>query len=449
MALGLAIGVVACGRSDDAGPPGGATTVTDRSALAFGLPAANLTAERSTAFFVGNSFFKTNWVTAPASADERDGLGPLFNARSCSSCHLNDGRGRPPVAAEEPFVGLLLRIGRPDPDGRGDRPDPVYGDQIQNLSLSGVPPEGMPRVRYEEITGSYADGTPFQLRRPIYRIDDPGYGALAPDLRISARVAPAVFGAGLLENVPEASLLALSDEDDRDGDGISGRPNRAPRSDGDDLVLGRFGWKAGQPTVEAQAATAFLNDIGITSPHRPEENVTTAQHEAAQRPNGGTPEIDAETLGFVTFYNKTLAVPARRNPADTEVRRGHALFRSASCDACHVEQLQTATDPLFPELSDQTIHPYTDLLLHDLGPELADGRPEHDATGVEWRTAPLWGLGLLPTVSGHSDLLHDGRARGVAEAILWHGGEAQRARDAFVRMDARDRAALVAFVEDL
>ena len=196
-------------------------------------------------------------------------------------------------------------------------------------------------------------------------------------------------------------------------------------------------------------ATAFASDIGITSPLRPAENATQSQNEVARRPTGGTPEIDAETLDFVTYYSKTLAVPARRNASDAEVRRGHELFRASGCAACHVERLETGEDPLFPELSHQVIHPYTDLLLHDMGPGLADGRPELGATGDEWRTPPLWGLGLLATVSGHSDLLHDGRARGVAEAILWHGGEAQRARDGFVRLDARARAALVAFVEDL
>lgn len=446
MALVSMLAAVACG---DVGTlPGGATTVVDKSALAFGMPAANLSAERSTDFFVGNSFFKTNWVTAPASTEARDGLGPLFNARSCSSCHPNDGRGRPPIGDEE-FVGLLLRVGRPGPDGGGDRPDPVYGDQIQTSALSGVPPEGRPRVSYEDVEGAYADGTPFRLRRPLFRLEDPGYGPFAADLRLSPRVAPAVFGLGLLENVPEEALLALADEDDRDADGISGRPNRVSPSDGGEPVLGRFGWKAGKPTVEAQIAAAFLGDIGITSPLHPTENVTPAQREAATRPSGGAPEIDAETLAFVTFYTKTLAVPARRDPDAPEVRRGQALFRTAGCAACHVEELETGVDPLFPELSGQRIHPYTDLLLHDLGPGLADGRPEEGATGSEWRTPPLWGLGLLRVVNGHSDLLHDGRARDVAEAILWHGGEAQQARDAFLRLRADERAALVAFVEDL
>ena len=234
IALAAALGLVAYADGDDAGPPGGATTVVDRSDQAFSRPAANLSAERSTAFFVGNSFFKTNWVIAPASTSERDGLGALFNARSCSACHLNDGRGRPPRAADERFVGLLLRIGRPEPDGSGDRPDPVYGNQIQTLAVAGVPSEATPRVSYDEATGSYADGTPFRLRRPAYRLDAPGYGTFAPDLRISPRVAPAVFGVGLLEAVPDESLLALADEDDRDGDGVSGasEPRRARRRRG-------------------------------------------------------------------------------------------------------------------------------------------------------------------------------------------------------------------------
>jgi CxxC motif-containing protein (DUF1111 family) len=448
--IAVAFGVAGCGAADERMLPGGATTVVDRSPQAFSRPAANLSAERSAAFFVGNSFFKTNWVIAPASTGTRDGLGPLFNAPSCSSCHLNDGRGRPPVADDEPFLGLLLRIGMPaGPDGSGDRPDPVYGDQIQTQAIPGVPREGTPRMHYEEVVGTYTDGTPFQLRRPQYRLEDPGYGPFASELRISPRVAPAVIGAGLLENVPDATLLALADEHDRDADGISGRPNRVRGSDGAGAALGRFGWKAGQPTVEAQVAAAFVGDIGITSTIHPEENASAVQHEASRRPSGGSPEIDAETLDFVTFYTRTLAVPARRDPDAVEVRRGQELFRTVGCAGCHIPRLETGVAPAFPELSRQVIHPYTDLLLHDLGAGLADGRPEHDASGSEWRTPPLWGIGLLPTVSGHSDLLHDGRARDVAEAILWHGGEAQRARDAFAGLDARDRAALVAFVEDL
>jgi CxxC motif-containing protein (DUF1111 family) len=430
--------LAACAPGEGGDPrPGGATTVPDASPDAFGFPAANLAASRRDAFFVGNSLFKANWVAAPSSTEGRDGLGPLFNALSCSSCHLRDGRGRPPLSDDEPFLGLLLRISRRSPGGE-PAPDPVYGDQIQPFALPGLRGEARPRVRFEELEGRYADGTPYRLRRPAYSLEDPGYGALPPDLLLSPRVAPSLIGLGLLEAVPEERLRALADPDDRDRDGISGRP-----------ALGRFGWKASQPTVALQNAAAFRGDLGITSPLFPEENSTAAQALPPSPPTGGPHEADAEKLRFLAVYVKTLAVPARRRPRDPEVRRGQELFAAAGCAKCHVPTHVTGDDPEFPELSRQTIHPYTDLLLHDLGPGLADGRPDGRATGSEWRTPPLWGLGLQETVNGHTFLLHDGRARDAAEAILWHGGEAEAAADFFRRLPASDRKALLAFVNDL
>lgn len=430
--------------------PGGATTVDDRSENAFGFPAANLDPARSDDFFVGNSFFKGNWVIAPASTEDRDGLGPFFNAASCSSCHFKDGRGRPPGDDLPHAAGLLLRLGRPGVTAHGaPRPDPVYGDQLQPMALPGIRPEAELRVAYTEVPGQYADGTPFHLRRPAYTVADPAYGALEGDLLTSPRVAPALIGVGLLESVPEARLVALADPDDADGDGVSGRPNRVHAVGSDTPAIGRFGWKANQPTVKQQVAAAFVGDIGITSTLFPEENATVHQEDARQRPVGGSPELDDRTLDFVSFYTRTLAVPARRNPEAPEVQRGRELFQAAGCAACHVPRHDTGDDPSFPELSRQTIFPYTDLLLHDMGEGLADGRPDFEADGREWRTPPLWGLGLQQRVNGHRLLLHDGRARGVAEAILWHGGEAETSREAFRRLDAPDREALIAFVEDL
>jgi CxxC motif-containing protein (DUF1111 family) len=431
-------------RGADEARAGGETTVFDASPNAFGFPAANLSLERSDAFFVGNSFFKTNWVAAPASVEERDGLGPLYNAASCSSCHIRDGRGRPPAAPDEAFVGLLVRISRAD-----GKPDPVYGDQIQPLATLGARPEASPRVEYTEVAGAFADGSRYRLRRPEYRLEKPGYGELPSTLLASPRVAPAIFGLGLLENVPESRVLELADSDDADGDGISGRPNRVLDARTGRLTLGRFGWKANQPSVEQQCAAAFLGDIGITSPIFPEDHITPAQAAAGIAKVSGPPEIDRARLDAVAFYAKTLAVPGRRDPANVLVRRGQERFFQAGCQKCHTPSHTTGVDPLFPELSRQTIFPYTDLLLHDMGPELADGRPDHDAGGTEWRTPPLWGLGLLRAVSGHTFLLHDGRARDASEAILWHGGEAARAREAFLAMTGPEREALLAFLDDL
>jgi CxxC motif-containing protein (DUF1111 family) len=423
-----------------------ALTVEDATADAFSLPMPGLANERLARFFVGNSFFNQNWVAAPASVSERDGLGPLFNARSCSGCHFKDGRGRPPEAGAA-LRSMILRISVPSRDGA--RAHPIYGDQLQTEALAGVPAEARVDVSYTEQAGLFADGESYQLRVPHYRFAEAAYGALPPDLLVSARVAPAAIGLGLLEAVPEAELSARADPDDRDHDGISGRLARVPDPSDGSTRAGRFGWKAEKPSVLTQVAGAFVADMGITSALFPHENHSAAEEAAAARASGGAPELSAQTLADVVLYMRTLAVPAARDALDPEVRAGRALFARAGCDACHVPSLQTAQVADVPELAHKTFAPYTDLLLHDLGERLSDGRPSSTAAGNEWRTAPLWGVGLIAKVNGHQLLLHDGRARGVAEAILFHGGEAASAERAFAGMSHDERAALVRFVESL
>ncbi|MEE8305576.1 MAG: di-heme oxidoredictase family protein [Candidatus Tectomicrobia bacterium] len=429
---------------------GGAATVFATSRQAFSLPIPGLSPQQETRFFVGNSLFNRNWVTAPASTTARDGLGPLFNARSCSACHLRDGRGRPPTRPDERMRSMLLRLSIPGHDPhRGVVPDPHYGDQLNGLALPDIPPEGRGVVTYEDIPGTFADGQPYHLRRPTYTITDLRYGPLHPETRLSPRVAPIMIGLGLLEAVPEDVLLALADAPDGDGDGISGRPNRVWDLTRKQHVLGRFGWKANQPTVAQQVAGAFLGDMGITSPVFPQENCTAVQSACRAAPHGGQPEISADLLANVVSYSRTLAVPARRHLDDPEVQRGQTLFAQAQCTRCHLDTLRTGEVAGLPTLSHQTIHPYTDLLLHDMGEGLADGRDDFDASGREWRTAPLWGIGLIPNVNGHTTLLHDGRARNPSEAILWHGGEAHTAKTMFQRMPHADRLALLRFLESL
>jgi len=249
--------------------------------------------------------------------------------------------------------------------------------------------------------------------------------------------------------VPQADILALADPDDRDGDGVSGRANQVWDAAAGRLALGRFGWKANEPTVAQQAAGAFLGDIGITTPLFPDENCTAAVPDCRTAANGGAPAIEADDFAKVVLYASSLAVPGRRDWDDPTVLQGKALFTALGCAACHMPTLTTGDYPTIPALTGQTIHPYTDLLLHDLGAELADGRPDFLAGGSEWRTPPLWGLGLIQTVNGHTNLLHDGRARNALEAILWHGGEAQAARDNFARLDAAQREALLRFLDSL
>jgi len=425
---------------------GGATTVDDTSSFAFSLPLANLPAEDRRAFAVGNNFFNDNWVTAPASTEGRDGLGPTFNAQSCSSCHFRDGRAQPP-AADDPQLGLLFRLSRPGADGT---PQPVdgYGDQLQDQSINGVPAEGRVVTTYEQLSGSFADGTPYSLIRPTYDIVDLQFGDLPAGTMVSPRIAPAMIGVGLLEAVPEADVRAAADPDDEDGDGISGRANEVVDARTGATVLGRFGWKANVATVEGQVAAAFHGDIGITTSLHPDQNCPTTQIDCSASPSGGSPEVDDAKLQRVTFYSRTLAVPARRDVGLEVTDEGEGLFEEIGCSSCHTPSFTTGETDI-SALEGQTIRPYTDLLLHDLGEGLADGRPDGLATGSEWRTAPLWGIGLVQTVNGHTRFLHDGRARNITEAILWHGGEAADPMRRFTELSADDRRALVAFVESL
>lgn len=428
---------------------GGDTTVFDVSPKAFGFPARNMQDDdHRSAFFVGHSFFINNWVVAPASTADRDGLGPLFNARSCSACHAADGRSRPPEP-DQPMTTMLMRISVP---GTGPHkeplPDPTYGDQIQGQAIPGVPPEADVFITYEEIPGRFADGEKYSLRQPVYSITNAAYGPFATNLLMSPRVAPAMMGVGLLEAVPEETLRAIVEQQKRASNGITGRINSVWDKATGKIATGRFGWKAEQPTVLQQIAAAFNGDIGITSSLMPDENYMAREEICAKQPSGGHPEISDEIFNDVVIYTRTLAVPARRNWTDPAVLRGKALFTEAGCAVCHVPKMQTGNSDL-PELSHQTIRPYTDLLLHDLGEGLADHRPVFAAGGRDWRTPPLWGIGLVAKVNGHTFFLHDGRARNFAEAILWHGGEGEAAREKFRAMPKADRDALLEFLASL
>ena len=426
---------------------GGDTTAYTAGSNAFELSARNLTNEERRTFEIGDSFFTQNWVAAPASTEARDGLGPTFNAQSCSSCHAHDGRARPPSGDDDPVRGLLLRLSVPGADGPD--PEPVYGGQLQDRSIIGVEVEGSIEIEYEELLGSYPDGTSFSLRKPTYSVLDPAFGPVDPNVMISPRIAPAVMGMGLLEAIPEETIRELADPDDSDGDGISGRPNEVWDIRRGEYGLGRFGWKANEPTVEQQAAGAFRGDIGITSSLFPEENCTDVQEACASAINGGSPEVPDDRLGKVAFYVQTLAVPAMRDFEEPEVKRGARLFVKANCSACHTPRHVTSDSHPIEPLRNQVIFPYTDLLLHDMGEGLADNRPDGLATGTEWRTPPLWGIGLVETVNGHTMFLHDGRARNLEEAILWHGGEALESRNHFMAMPKSDRDALLRFLRSL
>lgn len=439
---------------------GGATTVYADGRNAFSFPAANLDDAERTRFAIGNSFFRRNWVEAPASTTARDGLGPHFIARSCGGCHVQDGRGAPPEfrrGLHEPPVALLMRLSVPGQDAHGGpQPEPVYGDQLNNAAVSGVRPEGQVVLRYETLRGRFKDGTPYSLLKPHYGFKDLGYGPLAAELMISPRIAPQLIGVGLLEAIPEAEILRNAAEQAAAPGPIKGQVNRVWDAFAGTEMLGRFGWKANVATVAHQTAAAFLGDMGITSTPFPREACTPQQADCLAAPRGAKGqgvEIDDKTLADVIFYQAVLAPPARRGVDDQQLRRGQALFAQAQCASCHRPRYTTAAGPFprfsSPALQGQTIWPYTDLLLHDMGEGLADGRPDYRASGRQWKTPPLWGIGLIKDVNGHQRLLHDGRARGVLEAVLWHGGEAEAARQQVLGMSRAEREALVKFVESL
>ncbi|MCO5121782.1 MAG: thiol oxidoreductase [Burkholderiaceae bacterium] len=532
VAIAVTLLASACDRSgrQAAAPPadpaeragGGATSVAVADLNAFARPAANLDFIGKSLFENGNHLFRT-----PRGAER--GTGPISNAQTCQGCHVRDGRGQPPrdaarpLAPAGPMVSMLLRLARLEADG-GFGPDPVYGGQLQTRGVDGDPRhdgalgddgpalgEARVDIAYEPIVGRYPDGTPYELLRPVYRISEASYGPFAEGIRFSPRVAPAVFGAGLLEAIPEADLLTAADPDDADGNGISGRPNRVVDPVSGTVVLGRFGLKAGAASVLAQSAAAYRNDMGLTSALFPTEPCTGQQPAclraamrelAALREPDGVDLTDLE-LAQVELYTRTLAVPMRRGwdeaTADwaAEIKAGRGHFERFGCAACHVPEQRTGTAagsalgaitdlvrlerpaPPLAALSGQRIFPYTDLLLHDMGGRcevsretaageactagagchwvqrcsgLADRVPEGDAGPSEWRTPPLWGLGLVQTVNPQAGFLHDGRARTIEEAILWHaesGGEAAPAADAFRQADGTQRAELLHFLESL
>jgi len=429
---------------------GGQGTIFDVTPNAFSLPVPGLERDQELLFFVGNSFFNQNWVTAPASTTARDGLGPHFNARSCASCHFKDGRGRPPEFDGEMPTGYLVRLSLPGSDFHATPlPEANYGGQIQDQAILDIPPEATLRIEYEESPFTFPDGEEASLRQPTVHFDSLAHGDLHPETQFSPRVANQMIGLGLLEAVPEEAILALADPTDQDEDGISGRPNYVWDAYNNQTALGRFGWKANQPSLLQQTAGAFLGDMGITTPLFPDENCMEMDVDCETAVSGGTPEIEDDDFLKVVLYASSLAVPARRDWNDPQVLQGKELFNEIGCANCHTPLLETSIHPTIPALSNQTIRPYTDMLLHDMGDGLADGRPDFQATSSEWRTPPLWGIGLIETVNGHTYFLHDGRARNLQEAILWHGGEAEASQEAYTDLTPSEREALLKFLESL
>ena len=458
---------------------GGIITIADESEAAYLQPAPSLDGEALKLFAEGHKFFNTQWAFYWFEGGMW-GRGPTSNADSCVACHRGNGRGSPDAPSrngelqrahecsappqgperdsspqllcrriEASALSLIVRLSLPGENAHGGpRPHPHYGDQLQTFGVPRLlPAEGTVQVAWNEHSVTLADGEVVRLRTPQFRISDLGFGSLGEDIMVSPRMAPPLIGMGLLEAISDATILALAAREPQDG--IRGKTNVVWDMIAGKNAVGRFGLKANHPTLRQQIAAAFIGDLGLSNDLFPEQNCPPIQKTCKEMMFAGNPEITAHRLTAVESYLRTLAVPASRNAEDMQVVRGAQLFDAARCAVCHVPQLQTGEFPAAPLLANQTIRPYTDLLLHDMGEDLADSRPDYGAGGNEWRTPPLWGLGLSEKVNGHGALLHDGRARNAAEAILWHGGEAAVSRDAFRTMPKTDRDALLAFLASL
>lgn len=421
---------------------GGSQTVFNQGSGAFSQAFPGLNAWEDRIHETGDIAFEATFVSGNGA---QGGLGPVYNNVSCISCHVGDGRGIAPESGGT-LTSLLVRLSVP---GSGPHGEPLgapqFGGQLQQRAVFGVSREADVNYTYTYVDGQFADGEPWQLRKPQISIEN-SYTVLPASLLISARMASPVFGLGLLEALPDADFELLQDPDDRNGDGISGKMNLVWDVTAQTYRPGRFGWKAGQPSIIQQSAGAYVEDMGITNPIFPMESTYGTLLPSDAMPE---PELSDSLLHAVAFYVRTLAVPARRNVDDAVVQEGERLFRELQCSSCHTPMRRTGVQVNFPILSNQVIFPYTDLLLHDMGEGLADFRPEFEANGYEWRTAPLWGIGLTSIVNGSTHFLHDGRARNLTEAILWHGGEAQASRDRFTQLSKPQRTALLRFLQNL
>lgn len=455
--------------------PGGDTTHSLTPFPAFDHIAPNLPDARKADFYAGRALAEQPWVKAPTITTARDGLGPVYNARACLACHIRGGKGRLPDDNKSPLFNAFVRVSLPATAGQtvdpaiGVIPEPVYGDQLQSQSIAldhqlrtatpeaisargDVAPEAYIYINWQTHIFTYPDKHQTELRKPQLDIRQLGYGPLHPDTLFSLRNAPTIHGMGLLELIDQQDIDQWQDPDDRNQDGISGRVNRVWDARQQKTVAGRFGLKANRPDMHMVVASAFANDVGISNPLFSSQPCTARQPACLAQPDGEDEhgfEMPQALFELVVDFSRNLAVPQRRDADEREVKYGRDVFYRTGCQQCHRPSYTTIIDDENPHLSAQRIWPYTDLLLHDMGAELADNRPDFDASGREWRTAPLWGVGLLASVNGSNNLLHDGRARSVEEAVLWHGGEAEQVKQRFIHLSRSEREALIRFVNSL
>jgi CxxC motif-containing protein (DUF1111 family) len=458
---GIALGVDPTGALEEEELSAGALTVARFDEHAFDQAPNGLPYKVQEKFMRGRHHFNQRWVQFPSIGGDW-GLGPTFITNKCVACHVRAGRGMPPEKPDEQVMAVLVRISIPgENEHGGPKPHPAYGDQIQNQGLMGqdrddtflgdrVPPEAEVFIDWETSKVAFGDGEVVELRKPKVRWGKLWFGPIGDDTMMSLRMAQPIQGLGLLEAVPEEAILRIAEE--QKALGFNGRPNWVRDDINKKTSLGRFGWKANQPSVGQQIAGAYSGDLGVTSDLYPAMNCPPPQTDCEYQPPGNQPELIENDWNEITFWEQALAVPARRNVKDPRFKQGEKLFVEAKCSVCHVPELKTAEKvPHLKMLENQKVRAYTDLLLHDMGEGLADNRPDFKAGGRDWRTQPLWGLGLAKTVLGteYAPMLHDGRARNATEAILWHGGEAGVSRDAFSRMSKIDRDALLFYLESI
>ncbi len=408
-------------------------------------PISSLNDSQIDTFVLGKSFFRVPWVEAPSATTARDGLGPLFSSNTCISCHPKNGKGSVYNNKGHIDRSLVTRLSIKS-SKRVDRkigfiPEPTYGSQLSINSVHGVPYEGKPTRSYINKTVLLSENRKITLRKPIYGITNLGYGALSKDAILSQRVPPALIGLGLLEQISDSQLLDSEDIEDKDGDGISGKANRVYSPETSAIEIGRYNWKANASKVKHQVAGAMSSDMGLTSPLYPIENCTYNQKECLSSPKGrDTFDVPMKRLDAVSFYLKHLKVPTVVQ--DKHYKDGLKIFKQIACASCHI--------PTFTLDSGKIIHPFSDLLLHDMGRDLADGRVEFQATGSEFRTPPLWGISIYKQIlKDRVNFLHDGRARTIEEAILWHSGEAKQAKESFIKLPQQKQNVLIDFLERL
>ena len=458
----------------DEDKPGGNLT-HKRLYATYLYPGAEINNKQRLDFWSGFSFFRDPWLAAPSATGNRDGLGPLFNTRSCIACHTAGSRAKIDKVGQILPLSLVVRLGSKSKDIKDV--DPVYGGQIQPRAMSyrlidkaitdhSKYPDNVGEAWLDysnsKIEGTFADGKPYELLKPSYQLSQLAYGELAPHIGLSVRLAPNIFGMGLLNAIDKDDLLAQEDINDSNKNGISAKYNRVPNIITGEIEVGRFGFKAKHPNLHQQVAAAFRDDIGITNTSFPKETCTntqvacqyaseygrtTADHSVSTTLKGKHLEIDDVRLGLTVSFNELLGVPPARKLNNKTVQEGKKIFYQLNCQQCHTPSYVTDENYPVKALSKQQIWPYTDLALHDMGEGLADGVHEFEASGREWRTPPLWGIGLQKINTGQQRFLHDGRARNISEAILWHGGEAQQSKQAFTQLTELQRATLVNFIK--